>query len=212
LFGNAGRFVLVPTDHHKQGKGEFRVFKLHRILLAGAVLALATGSSMAATLGAGGASGSANPVPVIPPGNLLGTTTALNPTFSIDGGAAGSLAGYTGVANVNVNLGTLASFSFTTTDGMLSFGNVTSYTQDFNSYPPAGVFRSLVVSFIGEVTFNGVSGTGLLSLIFTQSGDAPIGGGLSLSVVSVPEPSSIALAGLGLASAGLFGLRKRLAK
>lgn len=191
------------------------MFKLNRIFLAGVVLALATSSSMAGTLGAGGASGSANPVPVIPPGALLGTTNLLNPTFAIDGAAGGSLAGYSGVANVNLDLGTLATFSFVTTDGMLKFDNVTSFTTDFQSYPlpPAGVFRTLVVSFVGTVTYNNTdTATGLLSLIFTQANDSPIGGGLSLSVASVPEPSSVALAGLGLAAAGLFGLRKRLAK
>lgn len=193
------------------------MIKLHRILLAGAVLALASSSTMAAGLGAGGLSGSANPVTLTPPGDLAGASQ-LTAIYTL-GGGSGSLTGLSGDTTSTVldvsNAANIMAFSLTNGSNF-TFDNVTDYFLGGYSQeliPGSGIFiKGLNVFLTGTVTYNGESSTGILSLTFTQVGNATTGAGLSLQVAAVPEPSSVALAGIGLAAAGLFGLRKRLAK
>jgi len=187
------------------------VFKLHRILLAGALLAMVSTTSQAASLPAGDLGGTADVVTVDPPGLLKGATT-ITPHFNL-AGTGGSLAGFTADNTVSVDLAHLDTFTMTFTNG----SSVLTFTANgFNTYgtvPMTGPPTFLNIGFTGIVDLDGVTGNGVLALTFAQvTGSSPITGSLSLAVMSVPEPSSIALAGIGMAAAGLFGLRKRYAK
>lgn len=188
------------------------MIKLHRILLAGAVLALASSSTMAGTLGAGTLGGAAISV-ALQPGTDVLTTSTFTANYLL-GGGTGSLStfpDFSTTGSTTLDLNNVAAFTFTS-GGFTFFSSVPPATSSF-VLGPNSVTRTIV--FNGMVDFNGDLSTSTLTLNFNQSGG--IGGSTSANLTLVvpavvPEPSSVALAGIGLAAAGLFGLRKRLAK
>ena len=181
--------------------------KLYRILLAGAMLAVASSTTMAAGLGAGGINGGvvANTVTVTP-NDLSNSSLTLTASYTLDG--TGSLATVTSPSlPATLDLGNLSSFTLTNGAGF----TFSAASGTFSAFTVAGT-KYLIGSLMGTASLGALSNPATLSFTFTQIGSNPVGGGFSLAVTAIPEPSSVALAGIGLAAAGLFGLRKRVTK
>jgi hypothetical protein len=193
------------------------VIKLHRMLLAGVVLAVATSSVKAADVNGQLVIGSLGPV--ISTGSDLSSPTAVIsiPVVQATQTGTGDFAAITlgsivdpDGASLDVTMAA-SGFGFVLSDGFGTFvadmGNVVTQTTDFLNlyvegvYTPAGGVTGDPgrASLNVTLTFN----NGLYG--FTAVLNAP-------PTPIIPEPSSIALAGIGLASAGLFGLRKRYSK
>lgn len=187
------------------------MFKLHRVLLAGAILALASSSSMAGVLPAGTLSAFASPVTLSPGSDVLTSTTFdvstyinLSPgTDSLSAVPAFSMSGPS-----SLNLANLSAFSFTI--GGFTFNDAWGYTDSSNV---TGDTKTRSILVYGHGHLGGNDNTAQVLLTFSQfNGGTPSAQILIQVPAAVPEPSSVALAGIGLSAAGLFGLRKRLAK
>jgi len=194
------------------------VIKLHRTLLAGAVLALAASSVNAAevtgqlalgSLGTITSTGSdlASPTAVITIPAVQATQTGL---INFSGITLGTVIDTDGAA---IDVGDAANgFGFNLSGA--AFGNfvadtgaIVTQTADFLNLYVEGKLTpgSGVVGDEGRASLNVT-----LTFINGVYGFAAVLNAPPTPVV--PEPSSVALAGIGLASAGLFGLRKRYSK
>jgi hypothetical protein len=190
------------------------MFKLNRIVLAAAMLAMTASASKADVLPPGGLGGAAIGV-TSDTGNLL-TATSLNGLFVL-GGGVDSLAGVEGSQTTTLDTSSFGTFTLTGSNGSdtFTFTGGTLVAQTSGTTAEGARYRNFTLN--GIATLGGDSNTATLIIGFVQAvNDAvngPISGTLSLVTPAlVPEPSSVALAGIGLAAAGLFGLRKRLAK
>jgi len=187
------------------------VSKLHRILLAGAMVALASSTSQAGTLGPGGLVGSAISVTTLDTSDLS-TATTFTTDYAFFGGVD-SLAGVSGIASgVTLDLSTPGSFVIQVGDFKFYNAVVTDTSSD--TTPTGTKVRSFTLTGWADLGTSPVdTNTSTLIISFNQAQGAPISSSISIAVPAViPEPSSVALAGIGLAAAGLFGLRKRVAK
>ncbi|WP_165246092.1 PEP-CTERM sorting domain-containing protein [Paludisphaera soli] len=199
------------------------MIKLHRMLLAGVVLAVATSSVKAAEVNGQLVIGVLGPITST--GTDLSSPTAVIslPTIQATQAGTGDFSAITAGttidptgASIDVALAA-AGFGFALSDGNGTFvadlGVIVTQNANFLNlyveglYSPAGV----VTGDPGRASLN-------ISLTFTPNASGT-GGVYSFSgtlnappTPIIPEPSSIALAGIGLASAGLFGLRKRYSK
>ncbi|AMV39522.1 PEP-CTERM sorting domain-containing protein [Planctomyces sp. SH-PL62] len=193
------------------------MIKLHRILLAGVVLALATSSVQAAdvngqlaigVLGKVTSTGSDlnSPTAVITIPKLQATDDGSNDftvitagTVVDNDGATLDIAAAAAGFNFSMN-GTYGTF-------VADLGNIVTQSADFLNLYVEGLYTPA-----GGVT--GDPGRASLNITLTFNngvyGFAAVLNAPPTPVV--PEPSSVALAGIGLASAGLFGLRKRFTK
>lgn len=184
------------------------MLKLHRILLAGALVAMASTTSMAGSLGPGGLQGGGGVVNVTVGTNLHDATKLTMASGYTLTGSTGSLTGISGTTDAPIVLDT-------TNIGAFKLEQVPNFTftasnliSDQITGTPTLGGRNIVL--VGTITKGNNNGTAFLSISYSVSPIGEISSSFSLSVV--PEPSSVALAGIGLAAAGLFGLRKRLAK
>lgn len=186
--------------------------KLHRILLAGAMAALVSSTSQAGTLGPGGLVGSAVSVTTLNTADLS-TATSFTTDYAFFGGVD-SLSGVSGLATgVTLNLSTPGSFVIQVGDFKFYNAVVTDTSSD--TTPTGTKVRSFTLTGWADLgtSPNVDTNTSTLIISFNQAQGAPISSSISIAVPAViPEPSSVALAGIGLAAAGLFGLRKRVAK
>ena len=199
------------------------MIKLHRTLLAAALLVAAATSSQAAPivgqigLTEGPTSGVITATPsdlsaanlVLDTSQLVVITKPLMPSGDFSLIPTGTTVSVPASLNVQSPLPAVLTFSSFGTFVASGFTIVNATTDLFRAvysgtFTPAGA--------LAAAGFTANSNT-LLSLTFQRvtptSGITFTG---SLVAQAVPEPSSFALAGLGMAAAGLFGLRKRLAK
>ena len=181
------------------------MIRLHRTLLAGALLVLASTSAQAAGITAGLSFGGVNPT--IDNGtNLLNTTSISAPDTISIGTGTGDLApvpSLTSFGPHSLDLTMAASgFGFSLTNAtygtfVAASGLIVQQTTDF-----------LDLYILGTLTVGANSGDASVRISINRTG-AAYGETITLNAPPVPEPASIALAGIGLAAAGLVGLRKR---
>jgi hypothetical protein len=185
------------------------VIKVHRVLMAGALLALASAPAQAASLTAGLSLAGFNVVQF--GGSNLSTSTSVlaDPTVASSQGT-GALSGVTagtsfGPSEITFILESTG-FGFHLQDAagdmfLGTSGQIVQRTADF-----------VDLYILGTLTVNGVSGDASVRISLNQSGNA-LSEAITLNApsVAVPEPASIAMAGIGLVAAGLVGLRRRSA-
>jgi hypothetical protein len=186
------------------------MFKLNRMLLAGALVALASTTSMAAGLGPGGLQGGGGVVTMDTSSVWTATKLTVNGGYTLTGDF-GSLFGITGMTDAPVVLDTtnINAFTITQASSGFTFQAIAPPLSDQNT-GISPTFGGRAITLWGVATRGALSNGAVLSMSFSQTPLGDVSSSFSLSVV--PEPSSVALAGIGLAAAGLFGLRKRLAK
>ena len=193
------------------------MIKLHRTLLAGAVLALAASSVNAAEVTGQLAVGSGGKI--VSTGSDLASSMAVItiPTIRASQDGEGDFSGILDLTTIGTNgsiyIAQAASgFGFTFSSAafgtfVADTGAIVTQTADFlNLYVEGELTPGTdVAGDMGRASLNVT-----LTFINGVYGFAAVLNAPPTPVV--PEPSSVALAGIGLASAGLFGLRKRYSK
>lgn len=197
------------------------MIRLHHVLLAGALLAVAAAPSQAAFSGSIGLSG-LNPTQS--PGDLA-TSTAFansgvivtsNGTTTGTSGFAGLMAG-TPFTSAGIDLGTANGYGFLLSNPLWGTFTATAGVVENNNRPQS-LTLLLTGDYVGGTnteTF-GVVSTFRALITFTQvqgtDGPGALVQQISLEVPTIPEPSSVALGAIGLVSMSLVALRKRRAK
>jgi hypothetical protein len=188
--------------------------KLNRILFAAALMFAAT-TSQAALIGSIGFSQDTGVITMNPAGAFNAypySVVTSGATFSTVGNSGTGSFGALGSVNLTMTPSTLA---------LASTASVSGVTLGFDGFTFSATSGSVAVAstnlvqilYSGTVSSANDSGSALVTLTFQRTtATSPITFAGSLVAPAVPEPSSIALAGIGLAAAGMFGLRKRLAK
>lgn len=198
--------------------------KLQRIVLAGALFAMASTASTAGDLGTGGLTAGAGAITAFPPTLMTPPEAIVADGYIVNNNAEGSLENTVGwVANGPVQTSPANGSPIT-----IKFENGAGYSLTFTGavsevYGPSsiGTGTLLGIVYTGRVSLVDSTGThtgiGSLSFTYNQFDADPsqpdavrsIAGGLNLQVTSIPEPGSMVLAGIGLAATGPLGLRKR---
>nr|WP_303652487.1 PEP-CTERM sorting domain-containing protein [Paludisphaera mucosa] len=193
---------------------------MHRMLLAAAVLVAATTAVQAdpivgqlgigynGTITATPDSLDSSPLSLSLVPATGGFTTTLAPSGDFGAVAAFSPVTFDGTIDTSSLAGEAISFgtygSFVAAAGIVAPGATADLVKIIltGTFTPAGALSGFDAntSTLVSLTFQRLPGQGI-----TLSGSV-------FAPSAVPEPSSVALAGIGLAAAGLFGLRKRLAK
>lgn len=195
------------------------MLKLNRIVLAAAVLALTTSATHAADLPPGGLGGFGSVVTNPEAGNNLLTADVLTGNFALGlfGSSSGSLAGVEGINATSFDTSNFPAFTLNGSNGADAFTFTGGTLVEENSSTAAEGTRYRNFTLNGIVTLGADSNTATLIIGFVQAMNGSLAGPITanISLVTpalVPEPTSVALAGIGLAAAGLFGLRRRLVK
>lgn len=182
------------------------MIRLHRTLLAGALLVLASTSAQAAGIIAGGSFGGIN---VAKNGTDLSTSTLITAADTVTSSpGTGALAPpplLTSFGPNSIDLSMAASgFGFSLTNATYgtftgTTGTIVQQTADF-----------IDLYILGSLTVGAESGPASVRISINLSGTS-LSEAITLNAppASIPEPTSVALAGIGLAAAGLVGLRKR---
>lgn len=194
------------------------MIKLHRTLLAAALLVAATTSSQAAAItGSLGFAGTDGTIVANPSNNLASPALTLQTsglTASTNGlGTTGDYGAFKGLSltfsPTLINVSSLAGLT-------LNFGGSgAKFVATSGSVAPTPTADLVKIILVGNVSgFAGFdANTASVSLTFQRvTSSDPITFTGQLTSPAVPEPSSVALASIGMAAAGLFSLRKRLAK
>lgn len=196
------------------------MFKLHRTLIAAAMLVAATTTSQAA-----GITGTlyftfTTPISITPSNFNAGNLTITGATAGQKSVAPSSTNAYASVTTVSAATSPLIApgsgpYSLTVNGLTGTVNPNATFTSTSISIAPGAGADNVQIVLIGTIGTGADLNTALLTLSFQRNPNDPnlgiLGTGILTSPI-VPEPSSIALAGIGMAAAGLFSLRKRLAK
>lgn len=183
------------------------MFKIHRTLLAAALLVAATSSSQAAPITGYLSFQFTTAITVSPAFNAANLTI----TGATDGVVGVKQGGFTG-ATGGVSAGTSPILAPSAGPYSITFAGLGTFTSSAISIAPGATTTAVQVILTGMLTpISGDANTSTLVLTFSNQ-FGTVGGLGQLYAPAVPEPSSVVLAGIGIAAAGLFGLRKRFAK
>ena len=153
----------------------------------------------------GAAAMAQGPLSAVAPGGMPGddqTSIMYNPT--------------TGSVDVDAPAGVgLTSINISSAGSVFTGGPAMNLDGDFDIFAADTIFKATFGSEFGTLSFGMIATTGLSEQFvledFTVDGSLATGGGLGdVDLIYVPEPTSLALLGLGLASiAGLAWRRRR---
>lgn len=189
------------------------MIKLHRALMAGALLVLAAAPAQAASEVAGSLALSAGDVTTSNSDlSTLGVVVKSDDSIVLspaqNKGYFAGISKFTSFGATELDTANLTSFSFTNT----AYGTFTT-TSGVIVNRTAGFLNVYLLGTFSPTGSDPLAGPASVQVTYTSAPDGTISGGFVLNAPPtgiIPEPASIAMAGIGLAAAGLVRvLRKR---
>lgn len=192
------------------------MIRLHHVLLAGALLALAAVPSQAAFQGSLSVNGFN--VTSTPAGGLLNGYPS-NTVFTAADNTVGSTSGSFNAITTPISFGGTTLDLTKVADGLglvltnTTWGTFTATSGSLFEQRIIGDRSTLSFAIVGTYT-GGPAGNSTFSglITFSQTNDGVTGQVITLDVPIIPEPSSVALGAIGLVSMSLVALRRRRSK